>query len=629
MEHGPGIDAALTVSLALAAGMVAQALARHLRVPGIVLLLAAGVLLGPEGLGLVDPSSLGPALQILVGFAVAVILFEGGMNLDLKRLRRQAGVIRRLITVGAMVTAVGGTLLARFVLGWDWRLAVLFGSLVIVTGPTVITPLLRRFKVTHKVETVLEAEGVLIDAVGAVLAVVTLEVVLSFSTENLAEGALQLISRIGFGLVLGCLAGLMLAVLLRYKTIVPDGFENVLTLSLVLALFQISNSIMPESGIMTVTAAGIVVGNIRTRALRDLMEFKEQLTLMFIGLLFVLLTAAVRVQDVVALGWPGLITVLGLMFLVRPLNVWVSTFGSDLNGREKAFIAWLAPRGVVAAAVASMFAASLDAAGIPGGRELLALVFLVIAVTVNVQGSTGGFVAARLGLTRGRNRGYAILGANELGRAIGRLLTAAGTEVVFIDNSPTAVRAVENEGFRVVFGNIHEERTLARAALDERRGCIAVTPNEEVNLLFAGLAAEEFKVASIYVALRHGQGTITAETVAARGAQVLFGKPRDLDLWILRLRRDLAAAEQWKLVRKPRDEDNLSSLDFTRQLVLPLLLHRGSKVWPIGEGSPPREGDQIDFVLFTEQLEKARAELHGRGWRPVEDESEPGEEKDS
>jgi hypothetical protein len=490
----------------------------------------------------------------------------------------------------------------------------------------VITPLLRRFKVTHKVETVLEAEGVLIDAVGAVLAVVTLEVVLSFSTEELAEGALELVSRLGFGLVLGCLAGLILALLLRYKRVVPDGFENVLTLSLILALFQISNSIMPESGIMTVTAAGIVVGNIRTRALRDLMEFKEQLTLMLIGLLFVVLAAAVRLQDVLDLGWPGLVTVLGLMFLVRPLNVWVSTSGSDLNLREKAFIAWLAPRGVVAAAVASLFATSLDAAGIAGGRELLALVFLVIAVTVNVQGSTGAFVAARLGLTRGRNRGYAVLGANELGRAMGRLLAAAGTEVVFIDNNPTSVRAVEQEGFKVVFGNIHEERTLARAELDERRGCIAVTPNEEVNLLFAGLAAEEFDVESIFVALRHGQGSIKAATVAARGAQVLFGKPRDLDLWILRLRRGLAAPERWKLERKPRDGDGMSSLDFTRQLVLPLILHRGSRVWPIGEGSPPREGDQVDFVLFTEQLEKARAELHGRGWRPVADDSETTEE---
>jgi NhaP-type Na+/H+ or K+/H+ antiporter len=615
VEHGSGIDAALTVSIALAAGMVSQSAARHLRVPGIVLLLLAGVLLGPDGLGLVLPDSLGPALQILVGFAVAVILFEGGMNLGLKRLRRQAGVIQRLITVGALITAAGGMLLAHFVMEWDWRLAGLFGSLVVVTGPTVITPLLRRYRITHKVETVLEAEGVLIDAVGAVLAVVTFEVVLSFSAESLAEGVAVLFGRLGFGLVFGCLAGLAIAFLLRFKKVVPDGFENVLTLSLVLVLFQVSNAIMPESGIMTVTAAGVVVGNIRTRALDELMEFKEQLTLMFIGLLFVLLTAAVRVQDVLDLGWPGMLTVAGLMFLVRPLNVWVCTLGSDLNVREKAFIAWLAPRGVVAAAVASLFATRLDAAGMEGGTQLLGLVFLVIAVTVNVQGSTGGFVAARLGLRRPSNRGFAILGANELGRAIGRLLTEAGTEVVFIDNNPSAVRAAEQDGFKVVYGNIYEERTLARAELDERQGCIAVTPNEEVNLLFAETARGEFGLDATYIALRQTQTAVEASTVTARGAGVLFGRPRDLDLWMVRLRRGLAKIERWRLTIKPEGE--AGGLDFTEQLVLPLVLHSGTKTHPVRDGPKPRKGDEIDFALFAEQSDRARAELAGRGWQPT------------
>lgn len=420
MKTTEGPDAALTIAVALATGMVAQSIARHLRIPGIVLLLAAGVVLGPDVLGVIDTSSLGSALQVLVGFAVAVILFEGGLNLSLAALRRQVGVIPRLITVGALVTAIGGTLLARFIMDWSWSLSALFGALVVVTGPTVITPLLRRIKVTHKVETILEAEGVLIDAVGAVLAVVTLEVVLSFSAASLAEGVVRLIQLLGFGLLAGTFGGLAIAFLLRFRKIVPDGFENVLTLSLVLALFQGCNTWMAESGIMAVTVAGIVVGNVRTRALRDLMEFKEQLTMMFIGLLFVLLAADVRVQDVLDLGWPGVLTVAGLMFLVRPINIWLCTLGSDLTRKEKAFLAWLAPRGVVAAAVASLFAQTLDNAGMAGGRELRALVFLVIAITVNVQGSTGGLVASMLGLRRATRRGYLILGANALGHINGK-----------------------------------------------------------------------------------------------------------------------------------------------------------------------------------------------------------------
>ncbi len=258
--------------------MVAQSLARHMRLPGIVLLLAAGALLGPDLAGVVQPDSLGDALQILVGFAVAVILFEGGMNLDLKRLRRQATVIRRLLTLGASVTAVGGTLAARWLMGWSWPTSFLFGTLIIVTGPTVITPLLRRIKVRRKVETVLEAEGVLIDAIGAVAAVMALEIVLSLANVQAAgvpwQVALLLLSRLSFGFVCGLLGGLAIALLLRMKEVVPKGLENVFTLSLVLALFQLSNSALPESGIMTVTIAGMVVGNMRTRVQRDLQEFK-------------------------------------------------------------------------------------------------------------------------------------------------------------------------------------------------------------------------------------------------------------------------------------------------------------------------------------------------------------------
>jgi NhaP-type Na+/H+ or K+/H+ antiporter len=424
----------VSVAVALAAGMIAQSLARHARLPGIVLLLAVGMLLGPDVAGLVQPDSLGSALQVLVGFAVAVILFEGGMNLNIKRLRQQAGVIRRLLTTGALITMVGSTLAAKWLMGWEWGPAFLFGTLIIVTGPTVITPLLRRIKVQHKVATILEAEGVLIDAIGAVAAVVALEIVLSLTGPEAAGHAwgavLQLIPRLSFGAVCGLIGGLAIALVLRLREVVPRGMENVFTLSLVLALFQLSNFALPESGIMTVVVAGLVVGNVRTRVQRDLMEFKEQLTVMLIGMLFVLLAAGVRIADVRALGWPGVATVAVLMCVIRPLNIWYSTRGSGLTWQEKLFLSWLAPRGIVAAAVAALFAHSLNSHGVPGGRELQALVFMVIGVTVLAQGLTGGPVARRLGLRRASDRGWVILGANELGHTIGRLLRDSNEEVV-------------------------------------------------------------------------------------------------------------------------------------------------------------------------------------------------------
>ena len=305
MHSGTWNDPALIIAFALAAGMIAQTVARHLRVPGIVLLLATGVILGPDVLNVVRPGVLGESLFDLVGFAVAVILFEGGMNLHLGRLRREARSIRQLVTLGALVTAGGGALAARWILAWNWTTCILFGTLVMVTGPTVITPLLRRIKVKARVATVLEAEGVLVDAIGAIVAVVALEIAIGPPGRSVAFGAWDVASRLAIGAAIGAAGGLVIAALLRFEKAIPEGLESVLTLALVLLLYQGSDAIMPETGIVAAVAAGLVVGNTRAHVVAELLAFKEQLSVMLIGLLFVLLAAGVRVAEVAALGWPG------------------------------------------------------------------------------------------------------------------------------------------------------------------------------------------------------------------------------------------------------------------------------------------------------------------------------------
>jgi NhaP-type Na+/H+ or K+/H+ antiporter len=265
-----------------------------------VLLLGAGVLFGPDGLGVVRPELLGDLLPLLIGFAVAVILFEGGMNLDLKRLRRSATSIRRLNTVGALVTWAGGALAARWFMEWPWRLAILFGSLVIVTGPTVINPLLRRLRVKKRVATVLEAEGVLIDAIGAITAVVALEVALTGA--GIGRGLEDVALRLAFGGLVGVAFGFLTSGLLRLHWLVPQGYENMLILSLVLVVFHVCDSLLGESGLVAVTLAGLVVGNVKVRALEERREFKEQLTTLLIGVLFVLLAADVRLAEIFGLA---------------------------------------------------------------------------------------------------------------------------------------------------------------------------------------------------------------------------------------------------------------------------------------------------------------------------------------
>jgi NhaP-type Na+/H+ or K+/H+ antiporter len=357
----------MTISLALAMGMIAQALAHHLRIPGIVLLLASGVAFGPDGFGLIRPESLGPALNIITGFAVAVILFEGGLNLKFKRLKRAQRSIRQLILLGGLVTVIGAAFTTHLVMEWPWKNAILFGTLVMVTGPTVINPLLKRLKVKRSVATVLEAEGVLIDAIGAVVAIVALEAALSPAFSEPILWGWHIILRIGFGAIFGAVIGVLLLFLYRLRSLIPEGIENVFTLAVILALFQCSNMILPESGISAVTVAGLVIGNFSTYVLKDLVDFKEELTVLLIGMLFVLLAADVRLTHIINLGWPAVGVVLSLMFLVRPAAILLGTAFSELNWKERLFIAWIGPRGIIAAAVASFFAAAFSEKRLSGG----------------------------------------------------------------------------------------------------------------------------------------------------------------------------------------------------------------------------------------------------------------------
>jgi NhaP-type Na+/H+ or K+/H+ antiporter len=610
-------SAALSFGVALAVGMAAQVIARHLQMPGIVLLLAAGVAVGPEGLGIVQPSKLAPAIPTIVNFAVAIILFEGGLNLRIRHLRSEARVIRRLITIGALVTAAGGTLAARLFMGWDWPLSILFGTLVIVTGPTVVTPLLRRLRVRPPASTILEAEGVLIDPIGAIIAVVALEFLYAREATTALDALTKTAGVLGGGALFGLIGGAVLALLLRPRRVIPEGIENVFTLAWVVMLFQVSEAFMPESGLTVVVAAGMAVTNIGTRVTPALAEFKEQLTVLFIGLLFVLLAADVRIEHVQALGWPALGTVAALMFVVRPVQAWLCTIGTRLTLRERAFIAYLAPRGIVAAAVASLFAQTIANRGLQGGDDLRALVFMVIAVTVTVQGLTGGFVARLLGLRRPTAQGYAILGANALARALARLLAEEQPEIVLIDSNPERAAAAERDGFRVVHGQGLHPAVIARAEPESRLSCIAITPNEEVNLLWANKIRSETRAPTVFVTLRPEPRSVPAEIVHEAGAQVLFGRGQDVDKWAGRIVKGEVLIERWRFVRPPQEGPGIEALEDERDALLILTIRRPGRVRP-REESALRELDEADVAIYEPQRSPAAAWLRGRGWVPVE-----------
>lgn len=611
-------DPALTLSLALAAGIISQILAHHLRIPGIVLLLAAGFLLGPEVLGLIDPSVLGHTKHEVVGFAVAVILFEGGLNLDLRRLRREALPIRRFITFGAAITLLGGAVASHVALEWSWSLAVLFGSLVIVTGPTVITPLLRRIRVDRQLETILSAEGVFIDAIGAILAVVALEIVVQGPTgESLAQGLISPPVRLLVGITLGLAGGGLLTLLIRVESLIPDGMQNTFSLAWAVALYHVSNVVVPETGIAAVIAAGLLVGNTTAApSLRELKEFKEQVTVLLIGLLFVLLAADVALDDMVDLGTGGILVVAALMFLVRPLSVVASTRGSNLTWRQQAFLAWVAPRGIVAAAISSLFADRMAEAGMEGGDALRALVFLVIAGTVVLQGASASLVARILGVRRPRDRGYAILGANPLARLLARRLQAAGEEIVILDANQDSTEEAQAEGLQVVFGNAAEKRVMLSAKIESRRGIVGLLTNSAQNLLFAQKGQEEGGAHRAWVALQRGPGAPEPKAVKEANALILFGGYQDIELWGTRVGRKMTRMElwEWQGTRENPSDTAWQVHREDRNQLLPLLLHRRKNQRLVDEETVLKRGDRMEWLILSEVAESAQKRLRAQGW---------------
>ncbi|MDA3876445.1 MAG: cation:proton antiporter, partial [Halothiobacillus sp.] len=379
-----------TVLLALTgiivAGIAAQWLAWRIKVPAILFLLMIGVLLGPM-LGWLNPDQLfGDLLFPIVSLAVAVILFEGSLTLHFHELRGVGGLIWRLVTIGAAVSWGVASAAAHYFVGLSWSMAALFGAIVVVTGPTVVVPLLRIVRPVAKVSTVLRWEGIMIDPIGALLAVLVFEFIItqlehSTSGSGLSTVLWPFIRLVGLGLAFGLGGGYLLGVVLRRHAL-PEFLINVVVLASVLAVFTASNLLADESGLLAVTVMGILLANMRGVPLADVLHFKESLTLLFISGLFILLAARIHPSMFSAIGFGAILVLLAIQFVAQPLMVWLSAIGSGLNWREKLMIAWIGPRGIVAAAISGLFALKLAQHGVVGADALVPLTFIIIVGTV-------------------------------------------------------------------------------------------------------------------------------------------------------------------------------------------------------------------------------------------------------
>ncbi|MEH1998142.1 MAG: cation:proton antiporter [Nostoc sp.] len=482
----------LQMAIAVFAGISAQVLAAYLRLPSIVLLLLLGILFGSDGLGLLHPHLLGSGLEVIVALATAIILFEGGLNLDLRELGRVSVSLQLLVTLGTLITLLGGSMAAHWLGEFPWNIAFLYASIIVVTGPTVVGPLLKQINVDRQVATLLEGEGVLIDPVGAILAFVVLDTILNGDAGPI-NAIVGLLMRLGVGAAVGGAGGYLMSLIFKRANFLSFELKNLVVLAILWGLFSLSQIIRSESGVMTTVVAGAVFANSSVPEERLLRSFKGQLTILSVSVLFILLAADLSIASVFALGWGSLFTVLVLMFVVRPINILLCTWNSDLNWRQKLFLSWVAPRGIVAASVASFFAISLTQRGINGGDSIKALVFLTIIMTVVCQGLTAGWIAKWLQITSKDVTGAVIVGCNPLSLLIARFFQERGENVVMIDTDPECLVQAEAQNLRVIASSALDAAVLEEAGLASMGTFLAMTSNGEVNFVLAQRAAEEFK----------------------------------------------------------------------------------------------------------------------------------------
>lgn len=488
----------VTTASILVLGIAAQWLAWRLRLPSILLLLIFGFVAGPIT-GFLDPDHLfGDLLFPIVSLAVAVILFEGGLSLKFAELRAMGVVLRNLITLGALVTWVVSVAAAYFVVGLDFELAVLFGAILIVTGPTVIGPLLRFVRPAGQTSPILKWEGIVIDPIGAVLAVLVFETIqASHIDEATAAIAFGLVKTILIGIVVGVSsAGLLMIAFRRHW--IPDHLHNAAALMLVVSAFALSNAFQEESGLLTVTVMGVVLANQRWVSIKHIVEFKENLRVLFISGLFIILSARLQLADLAQVGLGSLAFLTILILIARPLAVVVSTLGSDLKWGERAFLAWMAPRGIVAAAVSSVFALRLTEEGFTQARLLVPLTFVVIVGTVTIYGLTALPIARWLGVVKAKPQGLLIAGAHGWARAIARTLNECGLATLLVDTNPAHIAAAHAEGLHAQHHSILSEEFQEEVDLTGIGRLLALTSNDEVNSLAALHFAEVFGRTEIY-----------------------------------------------------------------------------------------------------------------------------------
>ena len=464
-------------------GITAEWLSWRIRLPSILLLLLFGFIIGPLT-GILDPDRLfGEILIPVVSLAVAIILFEGGLNLRISELRTVESVVIRLISLGTLVCWIIGTAAAYFFLDLDLALATLLGAILIVTGPTVILPLLRHLRLGGRVGSVLKWEGIVIDPIGAILAIIVFQVIAASGAQEAGSViVLSLIKSVLVNGAIGAIAAFIVIFLLR-SYLIPDYLHSAVTLVMVILAFTIANIVQEDSGLLAVTVMGIVLANQKEVSVRHIAEFKENLRVLLISGLFIILAARLSLSEFTHIGIGSVAFLVILIFIARPLAVMVSTFKSKLNWKERCLLASVAPRGIVAAAVSSIFALRLVERGFDGAELLVPATFFVIAGTVLIYGLTATPIGRMLKLASPNPQGFLIVGANQFARTLAVTLMAEGYKVFMVDDNWLNISRARMANIPSLYANVLSQYALDEIDLGGIGYLLALTSDNEYNSL--------------------------------------------------------------------------------------------------------------------------------------------------
>lgn len=584
------------VSLALVLGVIGQMLSVKTRFPNIVFFLIFGVLVGPEFLSLVHPSEFGEGLEVIIKLCVAIVLFEAGLNLEKEEATQHGNTILLLVTVGALVTMAGGAILAYYLTDLSLGMALLYGSLVIVTGPTVIQPILQRFRVKPNLKRILEYEGVLIDPVGALVAFFVLEMLLiETQMKDVGQGLLLVGYKFLLGGIIGMVGGYVTTLAVKKFYLYMEDSVDLFVLACALTIYEISEILSPDAGLVSAIISGAIVGNLNIPEEEEMKKFKGKLTILVISLLFIFLAANLEFNYIHNLSIYSILVVLGLLFVVRPVQIFLLTIGSKLSFKEKLFLSSISPRGIIAASIASLIGIELAHSNMmEDGGTIQGLVFLTIAISVLLQGMTTGFIAKFLGVEDTANK-FVIVGANKFARLLAKLLQRVGKEVFLIDTNRSLVELSKSENLNAFEGNSTDTITLEKTGISSYDTLISLTTSDRVNILSCRLARIDFKTSSTYATLNSLAEPSDVEEMKRFRIPLLFGKKIDaMEIYSKIVDKEYVLFS-FKAEKRMKEAEISSSIP---KYLIPLIVERAKndEVTVYHEGMTVEVGDKITMI---------------------------------